>query len=172
MTSIFRGRFTVDIDGPFVVFIIGMRINRLRAIHKWLPVVRAMGPMLEHLLAHRELGLLHAQPYVYWRGVALVQYWRSFEQLEHFARDPSVTHLEAWKQFNKAIGADGSVGIWHETYVVQANHYECVYANMPRMGVLMAGSHVPAVGAKETAKRRMGMQGEPAVAAYENPPQQ
>lgn len=95
MTDIFRGRYTAEIDGSFVVFIIGMQINRLLAVHKWLPVARAMGRMVEHLLAHRELGLLHVQTYVYWRGVALVQYWRSFEQVERFARESSASHLVA-----------------------------------------------------------------------------
>jgi len=60
-------------------------------------------------------------PFLYWRGVALVQYWRSFEQLEQFARSPAATHLEAWKRFNRAVGADGSVGIWHETVPSYAN---------------------------------------------------
>jgi hypothetical protein len=169
--SIFPGRFTADIEGPFVVFIIGMRVNRLLALHKWVPVARAMGPMVRELMTHKELGLLHAQTFVYWRGVALVQYWRSFEQLEAFARTPSMTHLDAWKKFNRAVGADGSVGIWHETYVVQAGQYECVYGNMPRFGLAVAGQHRPAVGAKETARRRMGLQGEPAVPSYENPQQ-
>ena len=86
------------------------------------------------------------------------QYWRSFEQLEHYARDSSLQHLPAWHAFNKAVGADGSVGIWHETYLVQANQFECVYGNMPRMGLAAAGSHVPATGRRETAKRRLGMQ--------------
>jgi hypothetical protein len=170
MTDIFRGRYTAEIDGPFVVFLIGMRINKLWAIHKWLPVALAMRPMVEQLLAHRELGLLHAQTYAYWRGVALVQYWRSFEQLDSFARDPSLSHLDAWKRFNRAVGADGSVGIWHETYLVQPGQYECIYGNMPRMGLAMAGSHIPAVGAKETARRRLGRKGEPAVESYPTPP--
>jgi hypothetical protein len=43
------GRLTAQIDGDCVVFLIGMRVNRLLAIHKGLPVARAMGPMLEHL---------------------------------------------------------------------------------------------------------------------------
>lgn len=169
MSEIFRGRFTAHIEGSFVVFIIGMRVNNVLAIHKWLPVASAMGPMVKHLSQHTELGLLHAQTFLYWRGVALVQYWRSFEQLERFARDPALNHLEPWKRFNRAVGAGGSVGIWHETYVVQSNQYETVYGNMPRMGLAMAGIHVPAVGAKETAKRRMGMKGDPAVPTYENP---
>ena len=169
MSGVYRGRFTANVEGPFVVFIVGMRVNRLVALGKWLPVARAMGPMVEHLLAHRELGLLHAQSFVYWRGAAIVQYWRSFEQLEHFARNPALNHLEPWRRFNRAVGADGSVGIWHETYVVQAGQYECIYGNMPRFGLAMAGSHLPATGAKETARRRLGMQGQPAVPTYDNP---
>ena len=169
MSGVYRGRFTANVEGPFVVFIVGMRVNRLLALGKWLPVARAMGPMVEHLLAHRELGLLHAQSFVYWRGAAIVQYWRSFEQMEHFARNPALNHLEPWRRFNRAVGADGSVGIWHETYVVQAGQYECIYGNMPRFGLAMAGSHLPATGAKETARRRLGMQGQPAVPTYDNP---
>lgn len=169
MSTIFAGRFTAHIDGPFVVFIIGVRVNRLWAIHKWLPVARAMGPMMEELLAQPELGLLGAQTYVYWRGVGLVQYWRSFEALEEFAKNPRATHLAAWKRFNRAVGADGSVGIWHETYLVEAGQYETVYGNMPRFGLAMAGEHQPAVGAKETARRRLGRAGEPTVPSYENP---
>jgi hypothetical protein len=167
---VFRGRYTAEIDGAFVVFIIGMRVNKAWALHKWLPVAFAMPRMLKQLEAERERGLLHAHPFVYWRGAAIVQYWRSFEQLEHFARDPSATHLAAWRRFNRAIGAGGSVGIWHETYVVPAGQFECVYGNMPRFGLALAGAHVAAVGAKETAKRRLGLKGEPAVASYENPP--
>ena len=169
MGAVFPGRYTAQIDGSFVVFIIGMRANKLWAVNKWLPVAKAMAPMVKQLLAHRELGLLHAETFLYWRGVALVQYWRSFEQLEQFARNPSLTHLDAWKRFNKAIGADGSVGIWHETYVVQGGQYECLYGNMPRMGLARAGAHAPVVSARETAKRRMGQQGEPAVESYETP---
>ncbi len=168
---IFRGRYTAQLDGPFVVFVIGMRVNRLLALHKWLPVAASMGPMLKQLGAQRELGLLHAEPYLYWRGVALVQHWRSFEQLERYARDPAATHLDTWKRFNRAVGADGSVGIWHETYLVEAGRYECIYGNMPRHGLARAGTHGPAVGARETAKRRMGQDGEPAVPTYDNPPE-
>jgi len=53
---------------------------------------------------------------------------------------------------------------------VESGQYECVYGNMPRFGLAAAGTHGPAVGAKETAKRRLGMKGDPAVPSYENPP--
>ena len=169
MSFVYAGRYSAQVEGAFVIFIIGMRINKLWAAHKWLPVVRAMGPMIQQLQSHRELGLLHAQPYLYWRGAAFVQYWRSFEHLERFARDPAMTHLTAWKQFNRAVGADGSVGIWHETYLVSEGQYESIYGNMPKYGLSIAGSHHPAAGARETAKRRLGLQGEPAVSSYKTP---
>lgn len=170
MSTVFPGRYTAHVEGPFVVFLIGMRVNRLLAVHKWWPVASAMGPMLRHLHQHPELGLMHAQLYLGWRSVMLVQYWRTFEQLEAFARDPALNHLEPWKRFNRAVGASGTVGIWHETYLVQANQYESVYGNMPRSGLARAGAHGPAVGAKETARRRLGQPGEPAVPSYNNPP--
>jgi hypothetical protein len=70
---------------------------------------------------------------------------------------------------NKAIGSDGSVGIWHETYLVGAGKYEAVYGNMPVFGLAAATNHVPAVGRRETARRRLGGENEPAVASPPTP---
>ena len=75
MSPIFPGRYTAQIEGPFVVFIIGLRVNRLWALHQWLPVARAMGPMMRELLASPVLGLLSAHTILSWRGVGLVHYW-------------------------------------------------------------------------------------------------
>jgi len=36
MSKVIPGRFTADIEGPFVVFIIGMRVNKFFAFHKWI----------------------------------------------------------------------------------------------------------------------------------------
>jgi hypothetical protein len=95
MATVFPGRYTAQIDGPFAVFTIGMRVNKLWAFNKWVPVAKAMGPMLTELLSHKKLGLLHAEIFLYWPGVGLIQYWPSFEQLENFARDPSLSHLDS-----------------------------------------------------------------------------
>lgn len=168
MSPVMPGRFTAQIDEPFVVFLIGMRINKFLAFNKWLPVANAMGPMLQSLYANPELGLLGGEFFLYWRGIALLQYWRSFDDLERFARNPSEPHLSAWKRFNQAIGADGSVGIWHETYLVEPGKYEALYSNMPVFGLASASQHVPAVGRRETARRRIGGESEPAVPSPDN----
>jgi hypothetical protein len=73
-------KLTAQIDGDFVVFLIGMRINRLWMLHKWLPVVMAMGRMLPELYRQPQLGLLHHEMW-FGRTLILVQYWRSMNQL-------------------------------------------------------------------------------------------
>ena len=58
MARVQPGRFTADVDGDFVVFLIGMRINKPLKLGQWLPVFKAMGPMLKHLAERPEKGLL------------------------------------------------------------------------------------------------------------------
>jgi len=156
MAHVLAGRYSATIEGPFVVFLIGMRVNKLWALHKWVPVAQTMPPMLQELAANKESGFLHAEYVVNWRGVATIQYWRSFEHLHAYAHARDAKHLPAWAAFNRAVGGNGSVGVWHETYAVAAGQYECVYVNMPRWGMAGAGEHVPAVGRMGDARSRMG----------------
>jgi len=155
MTKICPGRYTAQIEGPFVVFLIGMRVNRLLAFNKWIPALGAMSPMIRELYAQPESGFLSAHTSVYWRGVMVTQYWRSFDQLVAYAHARDAKHLPAWKAFNQRVGEGGSVGVWHETYQVAAGQSECIYANTPRMGLAVAAAHVPATGHLRDARSRM-----------------
>ena len=162
MADVIPGRFTAQADEPFVVFLIGMRINRFFAFTKWVPTALAMGPMLRTLYQHPEKGFLGARTLLSWRGVTSVQYWRSFEDLERFSRSTDDPHWSAWRRFSRAVGyKDGSVGIWHETYVVEPGHYEALYGNMPLLGLAAATKQVPASGRRETARRRLEQGEEP-----------
>jgi hypothetical protein len=156
MTKIFNGRFTAKTDEPFVVFLIGMCVNKWWRFDKWIPASSAMRPMLQTLFTNPEKGFLHAEFFWNFSGPVLIQYWRSFEDLEKFARYPSDLHLGAWRNFNQAIGADGNVGIWHETYLIEPNKFEVFYGNMPKFGLGAAMEHVQAVGRRETARMRLG----------------
>jgi hypothetical protein len=155
MAQIFPGRYAAKSDETFVVFLIGMRVNRIFALRKWTRVAAAMPPMIAELKRDPSLGLLHAEFFVYWRGVAVVQYWRSFEQLHAYAHARDAAHLPAWAEFNRSIGGDGSVGIWHETYTVAPGQYESIYANMPRFGLGAAAQLMPATGRLENARSRI-----------------
>lgn len=152
MSRVISQRMTVEIEGDFVVFLIGMRINKPWMIHKWWPVFSAMPRMVRELRAHPELGMLGC---IFGTKV-IVQYWKSFEQLEAYARSKDSEHLPAWKSFNEKVSKTrGDVGIWHETYRVGAGEYECVYSGMPAFGLGTAGELVPAGGRKETARGRL-----------------
>ncbi len=165
MNDVFAGRYTAVTDEPFVVFLIGMRVNKLRLVHKWLPAAQAMGPMLQTLYEYPQKGFLAGHSYFDLgnRTSLMVQYWRSFEDLEGFARHPDDPHLAAWQQFNKAVGTDGTVGIWHETYQVRAGEYETFYGNMPRFGLANAFAHVPVGRHTSSARKRMSRESETAV---------
>jgi len=154
-TEIFPGRYTAKTEEDFVVFLIGIRINNLRAFRKWWPVAMAMPRMIQTLETHPEKGYLGAENFFTWPTTLMLSYWRSFEDLDHFARSPSDPHLEAWKQFRKAIGDDGVVGIWHETYLVRAGEHEAIYGNMPRFGLAKAFDHIPVTGHTKTARQRL-----------------
>jgi hypothetical protein len=155
--AIVKRRMTGHIEGDFVVFLIGMRINQPWRVGKWLPVFSAMPKMIAELRANPASGFLGAeQALLSPRMPLLLQYWRSFEHLERYARDRDAEHYPAWVAFNKSIGSDGSVGIWHETYMVPAGSYETVYNNMPLFGLAKSARAVPASGYRATAAGRAG----------------
>jgi len=151
---IHKERLTVTLEGDFVVFLIGMRINKPFKVHKWLPVARAMPRMIKELYQYPQLGFIHSEMW-FARTTILVQYWRSMEQLLAYAKDKESQHLPAWRAFNQAVGADGTVGIWHETYAVSPGNYENVYVNMPLFGLAKAGKVQPATGGRQSASGRL-----------------
>jgi hypothetical protein len=155
MTEIFNGRYTARTDKPLVLFLIGIRLNKLRALHKWLPVGIAMPRMLAELERKPEAGLLSHRVYHSGRVFLVQQYWESFDKLIAYAHDASAKHFPAWAAFNRAIGKDGTVGIWHETYLIEPGKFETIYGNMPLFGLAAATSHVSAEGGLSAAKDRM-----------------
>ena len=158
MADIINGRMTAQLDGDFVVFLIGMRINKLWKPHKWLPVMAAMPKMLTELGQHPELGLLHSRLLFGFPVITAIQYWRSVDHLMSYAKHKTHTHLPAWRAFNQAVGKNGDVGIWHETYMVKAGQFETVYANMPPLGLGQAGTLVAATGQRESARGRLSVE--------------
>jgi hypothetical protein len=141
MADITGRRMMAEIDGDFVVFLIGARFNSFRLLKTFgdLGGRRGMKHMLDYLMAHPEKGLLGYQ-----MGLpTIVQYWRSFDHLEAFANGTSDPHAAAWRNYWKRVGTSSRTGIWHETYLVRAGEYEAIYGNMPPFGLGRAGRLVP-----------------------------
>jgi hypothetical protein len=152
MEKIIGSRMSAEMEGEFVVFLIGIRINKPWKVHKWLPVFLAMPKMLKELQGQPESGFLGHNGL----GRVIVQYWRSFEQLEAHARAKDKKHWPAWVDFNRRFGnIRGDVGIWHETYRAKPGDYEAVYSGMPPFGLGKVGKLVDATGKREAARSRM-----------------
>jgi fumigallin biosynthesis monooxygenase-like protein len=146
-------RMMAEIEGDFVVFLIGARLSKLQVFQSLVDLGgrRGMRHMLDYLVEHPEKGLL-----AYEMGIpTIVQYWRSFEQLEAFAKDKEDPHLEIWRQYWRRVGRGTRTGIWHETYLVKAGQYEAVYGNMPAHGLGKAGRLVP-MSEGSSARERLG----------------
>jgi len=151
MAKVVPGRQTAQIEGDFVVFIIGARVNKKRHLVKALRAIGGMGKMLKYLSEHREKGLLGYET----AGFTTIQYWRSFDDLERFAKDADDPHLEVWRRYMRMVNKTGEAGVWHETYLVRAGEYEAIYSNVPERGLAKASKLVP-VAKSSSARSRIG----------------
>ena len=170
MASVNTGRYTANLgaDGK-VLFLIGMRFNKLWQFWKWLPVFVAMPRMLTELRKNPSLGLVgEPRTFLSGRTVLVWQYWESFEKLAAYSRSTDNAHLPAWRAFNRKVRDNGSVGIYHETILLSDATVETVYANMPAFGLGRVTGVVAAAKRGQTARGRMtGTDAEaPAVDPY------
>lgn len=149
-----KDRRFASLEGDFVVFLIGMRINNPWKVHKWFPVLMAMPKMLKELMTIPLSGFLGYHNW-FGRNIIMLQYWRSFEHLEEYAKDKTGAHYPAWREFNKKVRSSGAVGIWHETYKVQSGNYENIYVNMPAFGLGKVGKLNSVSEKYDEAKMRM-----------------
>ncbi len=157
MADIIWGRHTANLGPEAVLFLIGMRVNRLFAIGKWLPVANSMGRMLAEVGRDSNSGFLGARTWWSGRNILVQQYWRSTDDLIAYAHDSTRQHRPAWTAFFKMVGTGegAAVGIWHETIRLAPGSVETIYGNMPHLGLGQAVGLVPATGNRESAAKRL-----------------
>lgn len=148
-------RLTAVVDGDFVVFLIGMRVNQWWRVDQWFPVAAAMRRMQQELRATPDLGLLGMFNAGLGNPSVLVQYWRSADHLFRYATSRDAAHLPAWTEFRNRAKSTRAVGVWHETYLVGPGRYETVYSDMPPFGLGTAGTLIPAEGRHAGARGRV-----------------
>ena len=153
MAAIIRQRMTHEHTGELVVFLIGMRVNQIWRVDRWLPVFRAMPRMLAELYADPESGFLGHRLSFGADGPLLVQYWSSHAALYDYAGSLEAGHRPAWTEFNRrARRAPGVVGIWHETF--QVERAESIYVGMPVIGLAKATTAVAVGSHSDRARHR------------------
>ena len=126
------GRWTAELDGDFVLFLIGAMVHDPAVATEASGLLMAMADMLDELEGDPSQGLLGYTRHGEAGNGVLVQYWRSFEALEAYSRNPGARHAPVWRAWNRLAAEDrGAAGIWHETFKVNSGNYEAIYQNMP-----------------------------------------
>ena len=161
MVQVPEGRWTATLEGDFVVLLIGAKVRNPLKARKAIPLLAQMRNMLADLEKDSAAGLLSWQQHG--RFGVIVQYWRSFEALEKFARDPDHRHAKVWRDWYRlGQNKNNAAGIWHETYKIRASEYEALYQGMPTtFGLMKAGTAERVGSTKDTAAKRSGVQESP-----------
>ena len=157
MARITRTTVNLTTFPDLVVIYLGMRVRTLRG----LKTVASFGPRISAAIKAKPDGLLlHESVFysVYPLHVGMRQYWTDFVSLENWAR--SLPHQEWWKEF---LSDSAGVGFWHETYSMRGG-IEAIYddLNTP-VGLAQFAPMEPARGPMFSARKRLGLQGDPQV---------
>jgi hypothetical protein len=154
-------RSTVDLSSypDLVVIYLGMRVQTLRGV----ATLMKFGPKINASVQAKPDGLLLHENIFYSLfplHAGMRQYWRDFQSLETWTR--SLPHQEWWKDF---LNDPGGTAFWHEAYFMRGG-MEAIYDNLSE--AFGFGRFAPVVHAKGPmfgARKRLGLQGEAAVAA-------
>jgi len=157
-------RITVDTDAyPELIFIeLGMSPNNLLGFFTVLSVLPGIqrSTKAEGLLAHN-LGVIMKglRPHFIIR-----QYWRSFEDLERYARGDD-THKSWWRDM---LQDTRHTTIWHETYSIKGG-IDAIYGTTGKnYGVLGLSAFAPTMdarGSAYSARKRIHAEGDETTSA-------
>jgi len=101
-------------------------------------------------------SFLSTNPYI--DGPMMVQYWRSQEHLNKWAKSALRAHLKPMIESRKHISQGNIYGFWHESYHIHAGEYDTVYSNMSRVLFGKVGDIYPLTGKLRTAAGRANLQ--------------
>ena len=107
--AIIPGRQQAHPEKPFVLFLIGMRVNRLWAVNRWAPVAMAMPRMQRELAQKPDSGMLWQRNFRSGRTTLALQYWQSAEKLFAYAHDRAGEHFPPGR---RSTGAPRTTTPW------------------------------------------------------------
>lgn len=103
----------------------------------------------------QEAGLLHSESFTLGRGhYGVLQYWRSFEDLEDWTRRN--THTGWWRSSVERMRTRGDLGVYHELYLVQRHDLESIFIDCWPAGLAAFGVPGEPVGPMTTSRGRLG----------------
>ncbi len=162
MAKLIDRKFMAEIDEPVVVFLIGGHSNNILAVRQWSWVAFSFIRMIRYLTTHPETGCLGG--HTYYRsfpfGMLFLSYWRSFDDLEHFARSKDEAHIKAWGRFIRETLNTKTMAIWHETYLIEPGKFEAVYGSSVPYGLSAVARIAYPTGRDHNARGRINPQDE------------
>ncbi len=132
---------------------LGLQLRRLSG----LPYARRLKRALDESVREASgQGLLLSESFkLAWNHFGLLQYWRSFEELEAWSRRPP--HSEWWREAVERMRTKGDFGIYHETFLVPRERIESIYLNCVPAGLATFGSSGEPTGPNTTSRGRLGL---------------
>jgi Domain of unknown function (DUF4188) len=166
-----QGRYTAEPEGEFVVFLIGMRINKPHKVRQWLRVLTAMRPMIAELREHPERGLLHAQ----FAFIGAARRWSSTGGASRRSSgSPAIPTISTCPPGSAGTSWSGppatSASGTRPTGCARRSARRST-GTCPRFGLAAAFGHQPVGSTGQSAGKRIGVRAEdePALEPYENP---
>ena len=133
---------------------LGIQVRRLTAF----PYVARLKRAIERSAREAKdsnAGLLQSDLFrIAWNHFGLIQYWRSFQDLEAWSH--KAPHADWWREAAERLRTKGDLGIYHETFLVPAESIESIYMNAMPTGLLAFGITGEPSGPDANSRGRLG----------------
>ena len=99
-------------------------------------------------------GLLHSDLFrIAWNHFGVLQYWRSFEELEAWSH--TSPHADWWREASERLRTKADFAIYHETFLVPRDSIESIYMNALPTGLLAFGATGEPAGLDANSRGRL-----------------
>ncbi|WP_406697703.1 phenylacetaldoxime dehydratase family protein [Singulisphaera sp. Ch08] len=133
---------------------LGIQVRSVRALFYVIRLARAIDRAAAEAIAGGA-GLLHSERYsIDRKHFGVLQYWRSFEDLEAWSHRPP--HSEWWRHALERMRTKGDLGIYHETFLVPRDRIESIYLDCAPVGLAVFGTTGEPVGSMTASRGRLG----------------
>ncbi|MDB5350762.1 MAG: hypothetical protein JWN86_2009 [Planctomycetota bacterium] len=133
---------------------VGIQARRWTA---W-PFVSRLGKAIDRSASEAiaaDAGLFHSERFAFnLRHFGVLQYWRSFDDLEQWVRRPP--HSEWWRQATERGRTKRDIGVYHEVFLVPRTAIESIYLDCSPVGLSAFGTLGEPVGSLTTSRDRLG----------------
>jgi heme-degrading monooxygenase HmoA len=135
---------------------LGIQVRRISALLYAARLGRAIERSSAEAIA-TGAGLLSSERFTVARGhFGVLQYWRSFDDLEAWSHRPP--HSEWWREAVERMRSRSDLGIFHETFLVPRDRIESIYLNCRPAGLATFGTLAEPIGANANSRGRLGRQ--------------